>query len=1122
MKIKKAQNGAEIEKDFTSTGKINSAKWIKNMQEYDKSVRKGDIPYNDIDRKRYMKELMSQMKSSRQTYLDSVINGNNNLVIEDDMGQWAHSGEITKINSNDITMKGVNYPVLGISNTGDIKMMKPGKDYKFKGSNVTEYPQNLKKQQYGGTVSTNGLQTFSQNTEAGFQKSMNNIQTKNYQTAGSVRTEIPKSNTKMQSFNNMGSMQAVGSAAGAIREGDDENGPSAGQKAVGSFGPWGAAISQVSQIGTNITNKSDNVAVGALGTAVLNPSATLTNKDLTTGEKLFMPAGAIKMAKIRIEKRKRAKDLDQLQKDAEASNAEIQDNRIYVRPEDQLVDPNQTSPSYGTGTNYLAQDGAYLEPIKSKNKGKKEIRHSAASYFIDENGTPIKNKYGATEHRGTITREQYLHSQANPDQYPNDHPLMNSFGVYQDMRKEFRDNSKLHSVDVGYLSESKLPQGMSINDKFTSTSGVGNTGDVVYRKIYNEDVIDLGSGPVYNPKPLELVEPTPARVPKKIVYDGKHLPKSIYKHDKNSGYRYNKDKPALGSITNKMQDGGLIEGDELTIYDGGHAEHISENPFLPNNGQTIMFRGNSHENGGIPINFSGANVEVEGGEPAVKLKDTNTGEDNLIIFGDMTIPKYGAMEIGDKKAQGKKFKNYINDLSKQEEKQNKIIDKTLKFINDKDVSTSYDKLTLSSGQAMLTGLNMKLREIADKKNIASSVQTSILDTAKELNLDSNALSKGKIKKASKDNKMAKMGDKLPIYQNSNDPLPSNTDLIPRSEVQKYIEQYGYELDPTNPNRLVKHSEAPGETTFHYVKNGVEYISGTEMAEPKTRTITDPGVKFDDYLNIYDPETPKQQNNKTLYNPDKLDWQDGVNAALPFLRPSNQKKLDPDQLAGERFALLNNALEPVKAQQYNPQLEQTYDLSLQDQINANQSDFNSVQRITSSNPAAQSMLSAQKYAANSAVLGQQFRLNQENKAGMFNRNRTTLNDAQLKNLAILDNQYVRQAQAKSNTKATTQAAINSISSKIQQNKLENRTLGVYENLYNYRFDNKGRAINWNGFAKFNSQNENLSVVDNNGKEITKEITENRGKWGTLESTQNKTKVKTKPKQNGGLVKSLKGF
>jgi hypothetical protein len=61
-------------------------------------------------------------------------------IIEDDMGQWAHPGEITKINSNQITMQGVDYPVLGISDTGDTKMMQPGQDYTYDGKSVTEIP----------------------------------------------------------------------------------------------------------------------------------------------------------------------------------------------------------------------------------------------------------------------------------------------------------------------------------------------------------------------------------------------------------------------------------------------------------------------------------------------------------------------------------------------------------------------------------------------------------------------------------------------------------------------------------------------------------------------------------------------------------------------------------------------------------------------------------------------------------------------------------------------------------------------------------------------------------------------------------------------------------------------
>lgn len=64
-------------------------------------------------------------------------------VIEDNRGQWAHPGQITKINSSDITMRNVPYPVLGIDNLGNAQMMHPNRDYKFEGTSVTEYPMTL-------------------------------------------------------------------------------------------------------------------------------------------------------------------------------------------------------------------------------------------------------------------------------------------------------------------------------------------------------------------------------------------------------------------------------------------------------------------------------------------------------------------------------------------------------------------------------------------------------------------------------------------------------------------------------------------------------------------------------------------------------------------------------------------------------------------------------------------------------------------------------------------------------------------------------------------------------------------------------------------------------------------
>ena len=73
-----------------------------------------------------------------------------------------HPGEITEIGSNEITMEGVPYDVLGVSDTGDTKLMKPGKDYKFKGKKVTEYPmaKNGLRQEQKGLVNLDNLLNF--------------------------------------------------------------------------------------------------------------------------------------------------------------------------------------------------------------------------------------------------------------------------------------------------------------------------------------------------------------------------------------------------------------------------------------------------------------------------------------------------------------------------------------------------------------------------------------------------------------------------------------------------------------------------------------------------------------------------------------------------------------------------------------------------------------------------------------------------------------------------------------------------------------------------------------------------------------------------------------------------
>lgn len=111
----------------------NQAKQDKKTQQIGKRLMEN---YSDED----LIWLMNNIAENDSKKSNTIGLAKHGKVIEDNRGQWAHPGQITKINSNDITMQGVNYPVLGISNTGDQKLMMPGQDYKFQGENVTEYP----------------------------------------------------------------------------------------------------------------------------------------------------------------------------------------------------------------------------------------------------------------------------------------------------------------------------------------------------------------------------------------------------------------------------------------------------------------------------------------------------------------------------------------------------------------------------------------------------------------------------------------------------------------------------------------------------------------------------------------------------------------------------------------------------------------------------------------------------------------------------------------------------------------------------------------------------------------------------------------------------------------------
>ena len=582
--------------------------------------------------------------------------------------------------------------------------------------------------------------------------------------------------------------------------------------------------------------------------------------------------------------------------------------------------------------------------------------------------------------------------------------------------------------------------------------------------------------------------------------------------------------PPSNRAMETYKNGGDVQsyglGGELQTHWGGGAETISRNPYLPGTGETVMFRGKSHEeyspNGetGIGVTYGGNPVEVERGEPMVELEeggvvDPMTGEvqKSGVVFGNLKIPNQYIDMLGDKNAKGKKFKNYVNDLSKIESKQNTLIEKSTKELDGLTPRNSFDKLKLTALQASIQGANMKLKDIADKKINAASLQNAINDTAEENGLVADDLARGKVKidkEAQKE--YAKFGGKFTKAQDGiysvKGNLPGSINYNPigsKSGGDLWKDETTYNnvwkpkvysafSDPRRAEELIKKLEAYSGDDAADVQAAIK--KGKTPEEKKAIAIdlaTDKMVGpfhsiMDSVINETLPAAPEQQEGVqtgvdwTSKTPtaqveeeekSKFPWQAYANQALQYLRPTDQEGLDASQLYPEMYAMSTNQLEPVQANFYRPELGVPYDISLQDQLNANQADYRAAQRMMGYNPAAQANLNAQKYQANQGILGDQFRANQAMKDRVYGENRNILNDAKLKNLGIADQQYTRQAEAMSNTKATTQAALNSIADKYAKNKLENRTLSIYENMYNYRFGKSGRAQNYNPLQFFDT-------------------------------------------------------
>lgn len=843
--------------------------------------------------------------------------------------------------------------------------------------------------------------------------------------------------------------------------------------------------------------------------------------------------GAVKKLKAEIQARKSAEQqasVSELSLKAALSKPE-QQKRTYRRPEDALIQPDQVFPSYGVGTNVLtARDGMQ----------------------IGGNQTEVQNMYNP----GDIYQDLGFE------------PLSDS-----EIVKQYRAGGLIRMQSGGGTPWGSIgTAGQMIGQGATGNNAGGEIGGEVGGAIgmavggpagqaIGQTVGAVAGGLLdSNPRKMEKAQnKTKRNVQKAAMASGAQALQSQYSaYVRNGGdvpyaedgwvsndwlpqvitqFGEHKVSDLLrpDPMMNTLRTGGHISqnnmypqdryalGGELKTTWGGHAETMSHNPYLPGTGETVMFRGKSHEesdgNGhtGIGVKYgegdhdsytdyaefgsrnADADVEVERGEPAAEMIDGETGEKNMVVFGNLKIPNQFLSEIGDPKAKNKKFKHYIAGISKDEARQNKIIEKTSKQIDELDVYTPFDKLKLDGLNATKMGADMKLQNYAEIKKNASAVQDAINETAKEYGLDADPLAKGKIKVDKQAQKeMAKYGKEI-FKAQTGVKTPTTVDRDKYEEIKRlyklaqsagdgsqeveefqkkyheYFPEFAIEVI-LNEGKVTAKGKAAGYKNIKQLKAAgdkailstnvdkyfgprtEQYLAKLEKAAPPRHKMTVvPSIPVD-----Y-PETTSSTTTRSVPPIKEDPWMTAVNQLLPYMRPSDvDYNVD---LYPEMMAASMNQVEPVFVQGYQPQLLTPYDISYQDQLNEITAQARAAERMAGQNPAAAASILPLASGEKSKALGEQFRQNQATRMGTYNKNIDTLNDAQLKNIGLYADQAMKQSQARSNTKAQALEIAKSMADKIAKNKLENKTLQIYENLYNYRFGNTGISQNYNPLAQF---------------------------------------------------------
>ena len=909
---------------------------------------------------------------------------------------------------------------------------------------------------------------------------------------------------------------------------------------------------------------------GTIGGAAAKGAKGSASGYLDAAKNVFGGISAIQQEKQVRKQAKQDAKLTGVMKEAALLPQEII-QREYVRPEDVIIQPGQLAPAYGTGTNILAaQYGASIggNPTEIQNTFAPDTIYSDMGYEPLNDSNRLKAYY----HGGKMSKAagggifdptsgfgKFMTGQGG-DVLGNIAERVGTGGRGPSGSSQLGKGvgqaaGTLVGGPIGSLIGGTLgslvgglfgKKGARETEMYQQQAGQ-NISDIQYANIGVGLPGRLGYGSFMEDGGYVSNDWTPQL----ITTFGEHKLKDLLQPPNDAdmlragGHLKSYTPPSAQAMyTGREQ---FAMGGDLKVH-RGEAETISYNPYLPDGGETIMFRGPSHDNGGMPIEYGSSPVEVEGGEPAVKLRDGGDGETNLNVYGNLKISKLNADLLNNPKFADKKFKNVANDLSKGEAKSNKNIDKASNRIDNLDVITSFDKLSLDTNNAILQGENMKLKKYAQDKMDLAALQSAINDTAEENGLIADDLAKGKIMMDKSKGKTAKSGIALKKAQ---------TGVEQKGSTFTYN---GRTLDPNNPEDAViiqqfRADAARNEKDIEAFRTNAKGDYSKSIGMDEVVVSAPKYLTFEEWLDIYSPEDlvpgvneqelfkqyqmhrykygasdytalPQFQEPgdpialgtiadkaKKKFNLNKtLDiLTPYVNEALPYLRGTNARPLPLGQITPE-LSVMGDREEPVYAQTLQPNLAVPFDIiDPQAQLNDARAQAKAAMRAVGSDPSGQAAIMSQLYDIENKIRGGAAQTNLANKLGIYNQNLQTLNDTQLQNLNIRDKQYVRQSQAKSNTKAQKLLAAKSISDKFAENRKTNRNLGVYENLYNYRFDEQGRAQNRNPLVNFDQM-------------IAGATPEELKAYAALKEEQAKKAAKTSKgnSRNGSIVKALKNL